>query len=62
MILFCRLLLKKIFYWLNQTDKGHITVYLPSFNDAVVSKYLSPIKDFQFEVFSKEVKQQIKRE
>src|SRR5271154_5859150 len=43
-------------------DKRHITVYLPSFNDAVVSKYLSPIKDFQFEIFSKEVKQQIKKD
>jgi len=43
------------------TDKGHITVYLPSFSDAIVSKYLSPIKDFQFEVFSKEVKQQVKQ-
>jgi uncharacterized protein (TIGR00661 family) len=42
-------------------NKGHITVYLPSFNDAAVSKYLSPIKDFQFEVFSKEVRQQIKQ-
>ncbi len=41
-------------------NSGHITVYLPSFNDHVISKYLSPIKDFQFEVFSKEVKQPVK--
>jgi uncharacterized protein (TIGR00661 family) len=37
-------------------NKGHITVYLSSYSDAVVSKYLSPMKDFRFEVFSKEVK------
>jgi uncharacterized protein (TIGR00661 family) len=38
-------------------DKGHITVYLPSYSDATVSRYFSAIKDFQFEIFSKEVKQ-----
>lgn len=38
-------------------DRGHITVYLPSYSDQVIEKYLSPQKDFQFQVFSKEVKQ-----
>ncbi len=38
---------------------GHITVYLLSYSDATLTKYLSPLKDFQFEVFSKEVKQKI---
>jgi uncharacterized protein (TIGR00661 family) len=39
------------------TNKGHITVYLLSYADETLTKYLSPLKDFQFEVFSKEVKQ-----
>ena len=43
-------------------DRGHITVYLPSFSDKVVSQYLSPLKDFQFEVFSKEIKQPLRQE
>jgi uncharacterized protein (TIGR00661 family) len=38
-------------------DKGHITVYLPSYSDSTVSRFLSGINDFQFEVFSKEVRQ-----
>ncbi|MBS1917683.1 MAG: glycosyl transferase [Bacteroidetes bacterium] len=38
-------------------DKGHITVYLPSYCDEVVSKYFMQLKDFRFEVFSKEVKE-----
>lgn len=37
-------------------DKGHITVYLPSYNDEVVCSYFSQLKDFRFEVFSKEIK------
>ena len=38
-------------------DNGHITVYLPSYSDAYVCGYLSKLKDFRFEVFSKEIKQ-----
>jgi uncharacterized protein (TIGR00661 family) len=38
-------------------DKGHITVYLPSYCDHVLLKFLQPQKDFQFEVFSREVSQ-----
>lgn len=37
------------------SDKGHITVYLPSYCDHVLIKYLRPYKDFHFEVFSREV-------
>src|SRR5579859_3285032 len=37
------------------TDKGHITVYLSSYNDATVRRYLQPLKEFRFQVFSKEV-------
>jgi uncharacterized protein (TIGR00661 family) len=42
-------------------DKGHITVYLPSYSDDEINKYLSPLKDFQFQVFSKEVNQPVKQ-
>ena len=38
-------------------DRGHITVYLSSYNDATVRRYLQPLKEFRFQVFSKEVKQ-----
>jgi len=37
-------------------NKGHITVYLSSFSDAVVKQYLQPLKDFRFQVFSREVR------
>jgi uncharacterized protein (TIGR00661 family) len=40
-------------------DKGHITIYLPSYSDAVVCEYFSQLKDFRFEVFSKEIKQPV---
>jgi uncharacterized protein (TIGR00661 family) len=39
------------------TDKGHITVYLPSYCDEIICKQFLRLKDFRFEVFSKEVKQ-----
>jgi uncharacterized protein (TIGR00661 family) len=42
-------------------DKGHVTVYLSSFSDATVSRYLSPLKDHTFQVFSKEVKQPLQQ-
>lgn len=38
-------------------NEGYITVYLLSFNDKTILKYLQPIKDYRFEVFSKEVQQ-----
>ncbi|HEY4109961.1 glycosyltransferase family protein [Puia sp.] len=37
-------------------DKGHITVYLSSYSDATVRRHLQPLSDFNFQVFSKEVK------
>lgn len=42
------------------TDKGHITVYLPSFCDEIIYKNLERLRDFRFEVFSKEVKQPLR--
>ncbi|HTI11782.1 MAG TPA: glycosyltransferase family protein [Puia sp.] len=42
-------------------DKGHITVYLSSYSDATVSQYLQPLKDFRFQVFSREVKQPLQQ-
>lgn len=35
-----------------KSNKGHITVYLPSYCDHVLEKFLMPLKDFRFEVFS----------
>jgi len=50
-------IIKKNILLAERKDKGHISVYLPSFSDRVVSSYLSAVKDFQFEVFSKEIRQ-----
>ncbi|HXD79906.1 MAG TPA: glycosyltransferase family protein [Puia sp.] len=36
-------------------DKGHVTVYLSSYNDATVRQYLQPLKEFRWQVFSREV-------
>ena len=38
-------------------NKDYITVYLPSYCDHVLVKFLEPLKDFRFEIFSREVKQ-----
>lgn len=43
-------------------DKGHITVYLSSYSDATVKRYLQPMKDFHFQVFSKEVRMPVRDE
>jgi uncharacterized protein (TIGR00661 family) len=43
-------------------DKGHITVYLGSYDDAVLAGCLRALKEFRFEVFSKEVKQPIQQD
>ncbi len=42
----------------NATPKndGHITVYLSSYADSTLANHLTLLKDFQFHVFSKEVK------
>ncbi len=37
-------------------NEGHITIYLSSYTDSFIAGYLSHLKDFQFQVFSKEVK------
>lgn len=40
-----------------KANKGHITVYLPSYCDHVLENYLKPLKDFRFEVFSHTAKE-----
>jgi len=42
-------------------DKGHITVYLSSYNDATLARHFLPLKDFRFQVFSSEVKQPVQQ-
>jgi uncharacterized protein (TIGR00661 family) len=37
----------------DSVDDGHITVYLPHYSDAVLEKFLVPLKDVCFHVFSK---------
>ena len=37
-------------------NKEHITVYLTGHSDAAILKHLTPIKDIQWQVFSKEAK------
>lgn len=49
--------IKKEILQADRQDKGHITVYLSSYNDATVRQYLRPLKEFRWQVFSKEVKQ-----
>lgn len=41
------------------SNQGYVTVYLSHYNDTVVKKALTPIKDIRFEVFSKKVSQPI---
>jgi uncharacterized protein (TIGR00661 family) len=38
-------------------DKGHITVYLPSYSAQELAKALFPLRDLRFHIFSKEIKQ-----
>ena len=42
--------------------KKHITVYLSSYTDEAVYKYLSPIKGFRFHVFSRQVSRPTERD
>jgi uncharacterized protein (TIGR00661 family) len=51
--------IKKDILQAESQDKGHITVYLSSYSDATVRHYLQPLKDFRFQVFSREVKQPV---
>ncbi len=54
--------IKKDILQADPCDKGHITVYLPSFSDAMLAAHLAPLGDFRFQVFSKEVKEPVSRE
>jgi uncharacterized protein (TIGR00661 family) len=47
--------IKKEILQAKPTTKNHITVYLSSYCDETVFKYLKEIKDFHFHVFSKQV-------
>lgn len=47
---------KKEIWNAEPVNKNYITVYLLSYSDAVLKKYLSPLTNYRFEVFSKEVK------
>lgn len=38
-------------------DKGHITVYLPSYSDQLLEKVLQSYRDLSFQIFSNETKQ-----
>ena len=49
-------IIKKDIWNATPKNNGHITVYLLSYSDATITRYLSLLKDFEFEVFSKEVK------
>jgi uncharacterized protein (TIGR00661 family) len=51
--------IKKEILQAEPVDKGHITVYLPSFSDAVVGQYLHAQSGFRFQVFSKEIKKPV---
>ena len=51
--------IKKDILQAEPADKGYITVYLSSYSDATVRQYLHPLKEFRWQVFSKEVKQPV---
>lgn len=42
---------------LEPSNKGHVTVYLPAYDDAYLVKYFEKVKDVQWEVFSKHSKE-----
>ena len=48
--------IKKEILQADPEDKGHITVYLSAYSDATVRHFLRPMKEFFFQVFSKEVR------
>lgn len=47
--------IKKQIWDAQPSDQGYITVYLPSYCDAELLRYLKPLREFRFQVFSKEV-------
>jgi uncharacterized protein (TIGR00661 family) len=52
--------IKKEILQADPEDMGHITVYLSSYSDATVKRYLQPLKEFSFQVFSKEVNRPVR--
>lgn len=48
--------IKKEIWYAQPKNKGHFTVYLQAYSDAMIATYLLPLKQYQFHVFSKEVK------
>ncbi len=51
--------IKKDILQAEPADKGYITVYLSAYSDATVRKYLHPLKEYRWQVFSTEVKQPV---
>ncbi|MDO6675897.1 glycosyltransferase family protein [Tenacibaculum sp. 1_MG-2023] len=50
-------IIRKEIRYRNITNKGHYTVYLPSYSDEKIIKVLSKIKDIKWQVFSKKTKE-----
>ena len=50
-------IIRKEIRYRNTTNKGHYTVYLPSYSDEKIVKTLSSIKDIKWQVFSKKSKE-----
>ncbi|MGG6230506.1 glycosyltransferase family protein [Tenacibaculum sp. SDUM215027] len=50
-------IIRKEIRYRNSTNKGHYTVYLPSYSDEKIIKVLSKIKNIKWQVFSKKTKE-----
>ncbi|GFD82717.1 glycosyl transferase [Tenacibaculum sp. KUL118] len=50
-------IIRKEIRYRNITNKGHYTVYLPSYSDEKIIKVLSKIKDIKWQIFSKKTKE-----
>src|SRR5580692_181281 len=51
--------IKKTILQAEPRDKGYVTVYLSAYSDAAVRQFLRPLKEFRWQVFSKEVRQPV---
>ncbi|MEO5592711.1 MAG: glycosyltransferase family protein, partial [Chitinophagaceae bacterium] len=51
--------IKKEILQAKPVKKNHITIYLPSYSDRALLKYLNALHDCSFQVFSKELKQPV---
>ncbi|HXB08247.1 MAG TPA: glycosyltransferase family protein [Puia sp.] len=51
--------IKKEILQADPRDNGYVSVYLSSYSDATVRRYLQPLKEFRWQVFSKEVSQPV---